>query len=376
MNRDRLNIAATEMLSARYYPVARLAHLERLASDGPVDFIYSEHRADWDEEFASSIPRVHRLNFLETLLRLWKTPYQLVEIPEPLAISLLPRLVVISLLIRSKAAFGRKPAKLVVYAIENFDQASKVSAVTGIPYRVVQRVVAIALRMVFVSIDRIAFGTEGARRNYENALGRSWPMILERTDSALFEALPSPILDVEIAKDKWRVCFVGAFDDRKGVRALMAAWPLVVIDTPEATLQILGHGPLATAVTAFASGRPEISLHVDPARDVIWAALSIGHCLVLPSRRTPKWREQVGLPILEALSMGCEIVTTAETGIASWLAENGHRVIDTSSSPGVLAGSICDALKSNRPASDVLNSLPRKDTRAQADAWLLAILDD
>lgn len=357
------------MRRARYYHVARLAHLERLSVDESADFLYCEHRLDWDEALAQSIPGVRRLTFTGVLAKLWHEPYELVEIPEPLAISLLPRLFVVSLVMQTKAALGLRAARFVVYAIENLDQSAKVSSITGAPYWITKRITEITLRVVFARVKRIAFGTEGARQNYEQALGRAWPRILGRVDVATFEALPSAAGAPE-QKDPWQVCFVGALDERKGVRELMKSWPAVAEHSPEARLLILGHGPLEEEVLRFASARSDVTVDIDPPRSVIWAALSRSHCLVLLSQRTPKWREQVGLPILEALSKGCEIVTTRETGIAKWLAEHGHRVLAGNCSPDDIAESICDALMSERPALDVLRSLPILDTRAQADAWL------
>jgi glycosyltransferase involved in cell wall biosynthesis len=349
--------------------VARLAHLERLTPDDSADFLYCEHRLDWDDALAQSIPRVQRLTFIGVLSKLWREPYELVEIPEPLAISLLPRLFVVSLVMQVKAALGMRAAKFVVYAIENLDQAAKVSSITGVPYRLTQCITEIALRVVLARVERIAFGTEGARRNYEQALGHAWPRILRHVDVATFEALPSAA-EVPTQKDPWQVCFVGALDERKGIKQLIESWPAVAKRSPAARLRILGHGPLEEDVLAFASARSEVKVDINPPRDDIWAALSGSHCLVLPSQRTPTWREQVGLPILEALSKGCEIVTTSETGIAKWLAEHGHRVVARNCGPEDLAAKIWDALKSERPAMDILDSLPLVDTRAQADAWL------
>jgi glycosyltransferase involved in cell wall biosynthesis len=355
---------------ARYYPVARLAHLERLTSESTVDFLFEEHRADWDEALAASLPQVHHLTFVRVLKKVWNAEYDVIEIPEPLAVALLPRLIALTAVLNAKNAFRSRRSRFVTYAIENLDQAAKVKSMTRIPYWIARLLIRLSLRLIFRNVSRIAFGTEGARANYEDATGPSWSTIQKRTQTELFIALPaaSGLLG---PRSPLAACFVGSLDDRKGIQDLLLAWPMVVRDHPGASMSILGHGPLEALVQEFASNRREVHFEADPPRERIWEVLRASHCLVLPSRRTPKWREQVGLPIIEALSVGCEIVTTAETGIADWLLKNGHQVIENPDQQA-LARSIGIALISRRPSSDILNSLPLLDTRAAADVWMFS----
>ena len=84
----------------------------------------------------------------------------------------------------------------------------------------------------------------------------------------------------------------------------------------------------------------------------------------------PLWREQVGLPITEGLAHGCVIVTTNETGIATWLRENGHQVIEEREVGRELASAIVAAAQSELTADDVRRQLPDVDGRVAARRWL------
>src|SRR5699024_458873 len=87
------------------------------------------------------------------------------------------------------------------------------------------------------------------------------------------------------------VLFVGAFDERKGIRELLEAWPLVTDRRPAAALRVIGQGPLVDEVTARAGGLERTSVTVDPPRADIHAGLRRAAVLVLLSQPHPRWRE-------------------------------------------------------------------------------------
>ena len=194
-----------------------------------------------------------------------------------------------------------------------------------------------------------------------------------RAAEALITALPvAAERDAEQQPDPMQVVFLGAFLERKGIDRVLAAWPLVRAAVPAARLQVLGKGALESPVLAAAAADESTDVLLDPARRRIQEELLRSQVLVLPSQPTPTWREQVGLPIVEGLAAGCSVVTTTETGLASWLAAHGHSVIEPGSEPGVLAQAIVDRLRSGRPPADVLADLPPVDGRLEADRWMFA----
>lgn len=361
----------TSRRHARYYPVARVAHLERLASMAPADFLYSATRQDWDPGLAANAPGVERIQFVDVVRRIAGGHYSIVEIPEPLAIPLLPRLAVLAVLARiNNLLRPRRPVTFVFYAIENLDQTGKLRSRLPVPKFLARTLINLPLRLVMSATSRAAFGTRGALDTYVAQLGEHrWRRLTQATEVRMFVAL-SPAGEGGEQRDARRVGFLGSFEERKGIRDLIAAWPAVLARRPDAELEIIGHGPLEDEVRTFVSSANHVRLAIDPPRAEIKSALPTWHVLVLLSRRTPTWREQIGLPILEGLSAGCEILTTSETGIAQWLETNGHRVVEPGSDPARVAAAIVEAIGATRPAAAVRAQLPRVDGRVQADHWM------
>ena len=104
---------------------------------------------------------------------------------------------------------------------------------------------------------------------------------------------------------------------------------------------------------------------LDPPREQIHRALRENSVLVLLPQK-----EQLGLPILEALSHGCEVVTNSETGLAAWLAAHGHGVLPPDSSAEAVADAIAMALDRAALREGSLKDLPTTDQRIEADRWL------
>jgi glycosyltransferase involved in cell wall biosynthesis len=358
---------------ARFYPVARVAHIERLAHMRPGSFFYTSTRRDWDEDLARATPGVERVGLCRFLARIWTRNYAWLEIPEPYAIALLPHAALIALVVKAKRFLKHQRTALVFYAIENLDQVDKVRSKLPIPAWSIRAASNVGLRLVFSETSRAAFGTSGALDVYRAQLGkRGWQRATRATEIALIPGLSAPGSADEATADRDEnlVCFLGSFEERKGILDVLDAWPLVTELRPNSRLAIIGHGPLDEFVEQFACQHENVEVRVDPPRGDIRRTLSSAHALVLPSRRTPAWREQIGLPILEALSEGCEIVTTTETGIADWLRQNGHQVIPTQADDAMLASAIVTALNSTRTRTAVQAALPTTDGRYAADRWL------
>lgn len=164
--------------------------------------------------------------------------------------------------------------------------------------------------------------------------------------------------------------FLGAFHERKGLPELVAAWPEVVRRRPSARLTVMGSGPLEGMVRDLAERCPGVVVVVDAPRSEVHAALRRSSVVVLLSRRTDTWREQVGLPLVEALAHGCSVVTTTETGLAGWLSNHGHAVLPADTTDEDVAGTVVELLARHRPVASVLADLPDTDGRLAAAAWL------
>lgn len=188
--------------------------------------------------------------------------------------------------------------------------------------------------------------------------------------SQLIRALPSSNNRILLPPDPKTLVFLGTFENRKGIAHVMAIWPKVLKLLPESKLMLLGKLGNVSDVREFAASFSSVTLLEDPTRVKIFDVLARSKALILFSQPARGWKEQVGLPIVEALSMGCEIISSDQTGIQSWLAGHGHQVVDWSGSADVLAAAVVRALESERSKSDIVGDLPSEDGRALADRAL------
>jgi hypothetical protein len=351
----------------RLYQKLRSAHLERAHQQTPASLLYVERRYDYDPALEAGLDVVRagtwRAAALVALSRV-----RVLEINEPLVrIGLLRTLATVRAA-RTSARLRRQPVDVVAYAIENRDPFT-VPLVSRVPLlgRARDAVHRRLTRRVARSTDRLAYGTPASRELYTRLHAGD----LAHAASTLVPALPAacdcgPLTD----GTPTAVVYVGAFEERKGVPQLLAAWPEVHAQVPTATLTLIGKGPLTSAVQQFASGRPEVTVVVDPPRERIHAELRRAGTLVMLSQPRPRWREQVGLPVIEGLAHGCHVVTTDQTGLADWLAAHGHEVTGTAADAAVTADAIVRAVRSGRTPQQVLADLPAVDGRLAADRWL------
>jgi glycosyltransferase involved in cell wall biosynthesis len=169
-----------------------------------------------------------------------------------------------------------------------------------------------------------------------------------------------------------RFLFLGSLEQRKGFPVLSDAW------TTNAEsgyfigrLTILGKGPLEAAALELKSAWPsDVEVMLDPPRTLIHEALRGTDYLVLMSQPEARWREQIGLPLLEALAHGVHVVTTEESGLAPWLEANGHTVLASSCGAAKLACTLRALSEARIDPESILAKLPERDQRIVADQWL------
>lgn len=345
---------------ARLYESVRTAHLERALQLEPASILYRVERYDFQEDLARGLD-VHRLSPVRAALLLRRSPLDALEVNEPLMLSGLPGAALAVFAVR---AFRRRRSRprIVTYAIGNVDPFA--GPARSWKNRIRRRIERMLSRYVWRRIDRVAFGTSAARDVYHQVLPRA--AAAER----VIPALPAARQVREGVKIPGTVVFLGDFSPRKGFPLLLEAWPLVRAQRPEARLTLIGKGRLLAEAEAFAETHPDVSLVVDPPREQIRALLAESSVLTLPSQPTPTWREQVGLPIVEALEAGCSVVTTTETGLADWLREHDHGVVAGTAGAQELAAAIIGQIDAGDRSAAVSASLPPRDGRLAADAWM------
>lgn len=349
----------------KLYHQARTVHLERALDARDVTILYAVQRYDFDLDLARRAD-VRQLGDGPAALLVARSRPEVLEVTEPAYLPGVRRAALAVAALRATTTLRRRPGPLVVtYAIANSDPRRE--WVPRGPRQRLSRSVSIALsRWLYARCDRVAFGTSAAEEVYRQLYRPP-----RRQERVVIPALPAPCgCDDRPVRRAGSLLFVGAFVERKGFPALLRAWPTVAATLPNATLHLVGTGRLVESARALAAADERVVLDEDPPRDVIHRALRTAAVLILPSAPMPTWREQIGLPILEGLQHGCTVVTTAETGLADWLREHGHVVIDSGAEADALAAALVAALDSPLDPSAVLADLPDRDGRQAAEDWL------
>ncbi len=341
----------------RLYQSVRTAHLERAHQLPPARLIYAERRYDFEESLAAGLDLVDGRGW-RAARDLFLNPPRILEINEPLMLESTLWTLAGVFGARLRTLLGRSVA-IVTYAIENRDPRPDPPRRTW-KARLRRRLELAAAHVLVRQIDRIAYGTAAARELYEDF---GVPSLIGR----LIWALPKP--QAAGVAPRPVALFASAFALRKGIDTLLTAWPAVVRDLPEAQLVLIGKGAELERVQDAAASDPSLTVLVDPPRGEVLRWMENCRVVVLPSRPTASWREQVGLPIVEGLSYGRTIVTTSETGLAQWLAEHGHQVINPDD-PAALAEALTTALHEPLDPATVAGALPPVDGRLAADAWM------
>lgn len=352
----------------------RSFHCELVGAIGGT-VIFQKRSYDFDDALLENVD-ARELGTLATAGLILTSRSTTIELNEPLTVGLWPKLLTYALAIRVARALGRGPETVTTYAIENADVAGSLQSFLGrkrlgfLPAGPPAHHLGL---FIMQSVDKIAFGTHGAFDTYNdlNLLGDNRHLRFR-----VIEQLPSPCRcskeqSVRRTERKFDLCFVGSFEARKGVlETLQLFSDLERLSESPLRFKIVGKGPEEEAVRSWCAHRDNVSLQVDPPRSAIHEALRQSVALILLSQRKDSWREQVGLPILEALAHGCRVVSTAETGLADWLRNNGHLVLPSPATSGVVE-SLLAFLAADDPSEDeVLASLPKRHGRIVAASWL------
>jgi GT2 family glycosyltransferase len=358
---------------AKYYPVARTVHLERISVTPDTELLFTNTRADWDLSLYSSLRNVKRVSLARVMWRILTGPRLCLEVAEPLAFSSAISLLLLSLSANIRNLFpGVGETKFVTYCIENLDPVEKIQSKFNLPKSLAGLMVSLYVRVISKNIIRMAFGTNAALENYRRIIGEDKFAQGEKVGKYEYFSpfLPAaPDLDLNYRQSN-RFGFVGPLEKYKGFDNVIEAWALVKELYPNATLDIYTPSAPREEILERLIKDDRINVFVRSPRDKILAAYSSFHVLLLPSRSTSTWKEQIGLPIIEGLSHGCEIVATAETGISQWLVDNGHQVLDSDYSTADLVDAMSKAIAAKRSKREVVQFLPLRDGRLVADEWM------
>jgi len=349
----------------KIFPELRAEHVDLSAHLHPCEVYYFEEKYDLGESVVP--PQFFKKSTWGAVRGLIRSKAEILEVPEPLWVRVLPRTLVLVAMWRLGGLVTGRKRRVVTYALENNDLEHIIGGAHKAPAWLVAVVARLLGWVVTLAYDRIAYGSDGARELYAKL------QFGERIEETTVLELPQPTAASASAggASPSGFVFLGRLEARKGVLQLMRAWEAVEANTSTVSLTIMGDGPLMPAVVDWASERPERRLvvgWVDHAHVLEFVARST--ILVAPSVPEGRWREQIGLPIEEGLSQGLTIVTTDQTGLAAWLRETGHFVIPVGVVDSELAPTMVEALANPLDRTAVRNSLNSVGGRQLADTWL------
>ena len=157
-------------------------------------------------------------------------------------------------------------------------------------------------------------------------------------DTAWFAPSPLP-------SEGREAVFVGRFVEKKGLDVLLDAWPKVRAAVPDATLRVVGHGPLEPAVRAATDG---ITYEpTDPTRrgEQVRDAIRGARVVVTPSRTAADGDAETLLLVnLEAQASGRPVVTTRHGGVPEFVREDETALLVPEADEAALADAIIRVL--------------------------------
>lgn len=165
--------------------------------------------------------------------------------------------------------------------------------------------------------------------------------------------------------------YVGNLKPEKGVLDLGHAWARVLRDAPDATLVVVGDGPLRGELEHVTNVHGErVRLIARQPLERVPTYMAAADILVLPSHSE-------GTPnvVLEALASGRRVVATAVGGVPDLITSPTLGALVAHGSPDALGAAIATALRTPYDAADVARLGARGGWAASASA-LYAVLDD
>lgn len=336
----------------------------------PSVILYLKRRDDFDSSLlgASSARPTSWCRLLRTLVAY---PPDVLEIPEPLWLRYILQVNILLIAFRVLRPKRARKTLIVSYAIENAAVGARPRSLPLLPERLWAFLVKIMTYLPMRMVDRLVYGTEGSEAAY-------LPLARRRRRSA--ECLDDTILALPQSCDCIggtspvkvpMVLFVGALEGRKGIDRVLRAWECMDVAPGGFELHIVGQGELAPSVRSAGERLEGIVYHGAVGRTAVHALMKQAQTVVLLSQPEARWREQVGLSIVEGLAHGCRIVCSDQTGLSSWLSLRGHSVLAFDAPPDSLRDALTKSMTSGPTPREIHQSLPKIDGRLAADNYLL-----
>ncbi len=137
------------------------------------------------------------------------------------------------------------------------------------------------------------------------------PVIPFAVDPALFHEQDGSERRAALGLDRFVIGYVGRLTPEKGIHDLMSALEKLWADEGlDFQALFVGSGPLEDEVRGFAErmGDGKVVMQGVVSHDEVPEVMSCVDVLALPSRTTPRWKEQFGRVIIEAMCCGVPVV--------------------------------------------------------------------
>jgi glycosyltransferase involved in cell wall biosynthesis len=370
----------------RIIPELRSSLILEVEKQNGVQVLYFEEKYDMRTTPNSGVFK--KVSTWNAIKEIFLSDADVIELPEPLWMREILRTLLLCYILKFRNLCLERKSMCVTYAIENNDLESLIFG-SRKPLKIVVSTVRTLLFMLTRNaFDKISFGTEASFSVYSKNRLCSNAQVLLPLKKSLLES-SSQVLSLEkdlpyVRSSGIRFIFVGVLEKRKGILILIRAWELVEKEDPNSLLTIVGDGHFTDLVSNWALANPHNRRYMGflGTRDLM-VALKNADIAVAPSIRDGRWREQVGLPIVEALASGLTVITSSETGLAKNLALQGHLVLEYPFSHEELASHMLEAKHKLLPRDQVLATSRGKSNRQRAFEWMtekeeltLGYLDD
>lgn len=167
-------------------------------------------------------------------------------------------------------------------------------------------------------------------------------------DTELFRPMDASELRRELGVSGTVVGYLGRLTEEKGLEDLMAAMEALWARGSDASLLLVGAGPLAERLRAWGREQParRVVLTGPVAHADAPAYMNAFDLMVLPSRTMPGWKEQFGRVLIEAPACGVPVVGSDSGNVPALIEELGSGVVfperDAAALADALQGLIAD----------------------------------
>lgn len=185
-------------------------------------------------------------------------------------------------------------------------------------------------------------------------------------------------------RNSQKIIYIGRLIEQKGVNYLLDAFADIVNDHPQATLQILGHGPEHESLKIQSQNLGiinNVSFLGGMQHDNVIKYLQASSIAVFPYCRTEQSGEEgFGLVLVEALGCGCAVIASRQPAIMEIIKDKQTGLLIDEKSPQAITLAILSLLENPKVRNNLANNgrsevLKRFDWEQIGDSYTNLIND-